>query len=70
MTALLDSATVDALVAEIAERFADVGLDDIIECLERAQRDLDGSVSEEGLPEMSARLAMFRLERLAKADAE
>ncbi len=63
MTTLSDPA-VKALVAEIAQHFGEVGLGQIVGCLERAQHDLDGSVNAEALPEMSARLAIFRLEAL------
>jgi hypothetical protein len=70
VTTLSDPSAVNLLVAEIAERFADVGLAQIVDCLERAQLDLDGSVSAEGLPEMAARLAMVRLELLTKSAAD
>jgi hypothetical protein len=69
VTTLLDPSTADTLVAEIAQRFGDVGMRKIVECLDRAQHDLDGSVSAEALPEMSLRLAIFRLEAMSEHGA-
>lgn len=61
---LAKPAALHALAAELAERFGELGLRQIVRCLEQAQRDLRGSVSPECLPEMSARLAIVRLEAM------
>jgi hypothetical protein len=67
MTVPADSSTMNALVAEIAQRFSEVGVGRIVACLERARHDLEGSVKPEALPEMAARLAIFRLESFSLA---
>ena len=69
MARLPDSSTLNALVAEIAQRFGQFGVGQIVACLERAQQDLIGSISVEALPEMSARLAIVRLEALSARSA-
>jgi hypothetical protein len=61
------AAATQALAAELAQRFSELGLRQILICLDQAQRDLDGSVSAECLPEMAARLAIYRLEGVRRA---